>query len=243
MNRFALLALPAIALVASCGSKDGNSTSSAAPVAAAKAPAGTAWTTTVSETPDGGFQMGNPNAPIKLVEYGSRTCPHCAKFSADSSGGLPKYIDSGKVSYEFRDFPIHAPDLAAIMLGRCGGPAPFFTILEQMFAAQPEMLPKLEKLPADAQAKIQGMTPIQQATFWADTVGYREFVEQRGVTAQQANACLTDNSVIDKVNKSLTTADTKYHISGTPTFILNGDVMADINTWDGVEKALKAAGA
>lgn len=243
MNRFALLALPAFALLASCGSKDQNSTSSAAPVAAAKAPAGTAWTTTVSETADGGFQMGNPNAPLKLVEYGSRTCPHCAKFSADSSGGLPRYIDSGKVSYEFRDFPIHAPDLAAIMLGRCGGPAPFFTILEQMFAAQPEMLPKLEKLAADAQAKIQGMTPIQQATFWADTVGYREFVEQRGVTAQQANACLADNSVIDKVTKSLATADTKYHISGTPTFILNGDVMADINTWDGVEKALKAAGA
>jgi protein-disulfide isomerase len=243
MNRFALLSLPAFALIASCGgSKDGNTTSSA-PVAAAKAPAGTDWKTTVSETDDGGFLMGNPNAALKLVEYGSRTCPHCAKFSADSSAGLPNYIESGKVSYEFRDFPIHAPDLAAIMLGRCGGAAPFFTILEQMFAAQPEMLPKLEKLPPETQAKTQGMTPVQQASFWADTVGYREFVEQRGVTSAQANACLADTKVIDKINKSLTTADTKYHISGTPTFILNGDVMADINTWDGVEKALKAAGA
>lgn len=242
MNRFALLALPALALLASCGEKGGN-TSSSAPVAEAKAPTGTQWTTTVSETADGGFLMGNPNAPLKLVEYGSRTCPHCAKFSADSSGGLPKYVESGKVSYEFRDFPIHAPDLAAIMLGRCGGPAPFFTILEQMYAAQPEMLPKLEGLPADTQAKVQVMSPVQQAAFWADTVGYRQFVEQRGVTTAQANSCLADNGVIEKINKSLATADSKYHVSGTPTFILNGDVMADINTWDGVEKALKAAGA
>lgn len=243
MNRFALLALPAFALIASCGDKTGGNTTSAAPVAAASAPAGTQWTTTVSETADGGFQMGNPNAPLKLVEYGSRTCPHCAKFSADSSGKLQTYIESGKVSYEFRDFPIHAPDLAAIMLGRCGGPAPFFTILEQMYAAQPEMLPKLEGLAPDTQAKVQAMTPVQQAAFWADTVGYKQFVEQRGVTTAQANACLADQGVIEKINKSLATADTKYHITGTPTFILNGDVMADINTWEGVEKALKAAGA
>ncbi|WP_293880082.1 thioredoxin domain-containing protein [Sphingomonas sp.] len=242
MNRIALLALPALALVASCGSKDGNTTSSA-PVAAAKPPTGTQWATTVVETPDGGFLMGNPNAALKLVEYGSRTCPHCAKFSAESSTGLPKYIETGKVSYEFRDFPIHAPDLAAILLGRCGGSAPFFTILEQMYSAQPDMLPKLEGLSPELQAKAQAMSPIQQATFWADTVGYRQFVEQRGVTAAQANACLSDTGVIDKLNKSLATADTKYKIQGTPTFILNGDVMADINTWAGVEQALRAAGA
>lgn len=242
MNRFALLSLPAFALIASCGDKDGN-TSSSAPVAAAKAPAGTDWATTVSETADGGFQMGNPNAPVKLIEYGSRTCPHCAKFAADSAGGLPKYIESGKVSYEFRDFPIHAPDVAAIMLGRCGGPAPFFAILEQMFAAQPQMLPKLEGLPADTQAKVQAMSPLQQSAFWADKIGYKEFVEQRGVTTEQANACLADATVIDKINKSLATADTKYKISGTPTFILNGDVIQNVNTWDGVEQALKGAGA
>jgi protein-disulfide isomerase len=242
MNRFAMLALPAFALIASCGSKEGNTTASV-PVAAAKAPAGTDWTTTVSETADGGFRMGNPDAPLKLVEYGSRTCPHCAKFAADSATGLPKYVESGKVSYEFRDFPIHAPDVAAIILGRCGGPAPFFAILEQMFAAQPQMMPKLEGLPADTQAKVQAMAPLQQAAFWADTVGYREFVEQRGVTTAAANACLADNGALDKITKSLSTADTKFHVSGTPTFILNGDVMADINTWDGVEKALKSAGA
>ena len=232
-----------LVLISGCGQQAGNSSAPSAPVVAVKAPAGTTWEATVVETPEGGFLMGNPNAAIKLVEYGSRTCPHCAKFSADSSGLLKAYVASGKVSYEFRDFPIHAPDLAAILLGRCGGPAPYFTILEQMMAAQTEMLPKIEKLPADVQQKLSAMSPVEQAAQWADLLGYRDFVQQRGVSAEAAKTCLADTRAIDKIGKSLASADAQYKITGTPTFILNGGVLSDVNEWNGVERALKAAGA
>ena len=233
--------IPLLALAA-CN-KASNVAKPTGPIVAVSAPAGTTWEATVAETADGGYRMGNPNAPIKLVEYGSRTCPHCAKFSAESAAGLKTYVATGKVSFEFRDFPIHAPDLAAIMLGRCGGPGPYFTILEQMMAAQSTMLPKIEKLPPEMQSKLASMSPNEQAAQWADLVGYRDFVQQRGITADAAKTCLADSGAVDRIGKQLAAADAQYKISGTPTFILNGEVLANVNEWPAVESALKAAGA
>ncbi len=239
-----LLSATALLALAACNSNGGNASAPSAPVAAVKAPAGTEWTTTVTETPDGGYLMGNPNAAIKLIEYGSRTCPHCGKFAAESAGKLQAYVATGKVSYEFRDFPIHSPDVAAILLGRCAGPKPYFDILEQTFAAQAQVLPKLEQLPADLQAKIQGTNDSNlAAVIWADYLGYGEFMQQRGVTADQVKACLADKATVQKMDGWIKNADKQYQITGTPTFILNGNVLPNVNEWPGVEAALKAAGA
>ncbi len=242
-----LISTGALLALAACNATGGNgsaSSTAAAPVMGVKAPPGTEWTATVAETADGGFVMGNPGAPIKLIEYGSRTCPHCGKFAREGAEPLKTYVATGKVSYEFRDFPIHAPDIAAILLGRCAGPKPFFEILEQMYAAQPQVLPLLEKMPPELGAKIQAMTdPNQAAAAWADFLGYREFMQQRGITAAQVNACLADKATVTKMDTWLKTADSQYQVSGTPTFILNGNVLQNINEWPGVEAALKAAGA
>ncbi|MBL7599238.1 thioredoxin domain-containing protein, partial [Escherichia coli] len=85
----------------------------ATPVPTVQAPAGKAWVDMISKTKDGGYLQGNPNAPIKLVEYGSRNCPYCGLFGRTAPEPLRKnYISTGKVSWEFRDFLIHgAPDL------------------------------------------------------------------------------------------------------------------------------------
>ena len=114
--RFAV-SVAALALLSACGG-NGNSSAPAAPVAAVAAPAGQDWTQIVSKTADGGYVMGNPNAAIKLVEYGSRTCPTCGAFGQTGMKPLEeKYVKSGKVSYEFRDFLVHAPDLGVAALG------------------------------------------------------------------------------------------------------------------------------
>ncbi|MCA1653471.1 MAG: DsbA family protein, partial [Sphingomonadales bacterium] len=91
----------------------------AAPVAA---PNGGDWTTVVSRTPAGGFVMGNPNAKVKLIEYGSLTCPHCAEF--EEKGGKPlidNYVKKGLVSFEFRNFVRDPYDITAALIARCGG--------------------------------------------------------------------------------------------------------------------------
>jgi len=216
-----------------------TNTASAAPVAA---PAG-GWTEQVTRTAEGGYMMGNPNAPVKLIEYGSRSCPHCAKFTKE---GVPLlkagYISSGKVSYEFRDFLIHPMDLAAILVGQCNGPSTFFPILDQMMADQDEMVAKLQALPPTFQNTLTG-SPADQATKWAEALGYIQFVGQRGVPESKARACLADSKAIDAISQQMNDSQTKYNVDSTPTFIINGNKVANAYDWATLEPALKSAGA
>ncbi len=235
---------PALALAACGGGNDGNSIS-AAPnsVAAAPAPAGQDWTQVVSKTAEGGYVMGNPNAAIKLIEYGSRTCPTCGAFGQTGMRPLEEtYVKSGKVSYEFRDFLVHAPDLGVAILGHCAGAAPFFPILEQMYLEQPAFLEKLEGA-GPFQQSIQGQPPAQQAAAWANHLGYVDFVKQRGVTDAQAKACLADPKMLTEVANLSETAMRDQDVTGTPTFMLNGQKLDGAVSWPQVEQALKGAGA
>ena len=187
--------------------------------------------------------MGNPDAPVKLVEYGSRSCPHCALFDAE---GVPKlkqqYVATGKVSYEFRDFPVHgAIDMGAILLGRCVPTSAYFPLLNQMMAAQTDLLKDMDKkLPPDAESQLQRMTPAQAATFLADKIGYIDFMKQRGVPEAKSRACLADPKALDAVAKTTQVAGDKYNVTGTPTFLLNGDSIGSLE-WEAVEQKIKDA--
>jgi protein-disulfide isomerase len=231
-------------LAAACSGEGGNTTS-AAPVAAVTAPAGQTWTETVAKTPEGGYRMGNPDAPIKLVEYGSRTCPTCGAFGRDAMQPLAAtYVASGKVSYEFRDYLVHgAPDLAAALLGQCGGPAPFFPILEQMYQIQNDYLDKLQATPPALQQQLQAMPPAQQLAALAQQMALIDFVKQRGVPEAKARACLADSAQIDLLTKQTQDATASGTVTGTPTFLLNGKRLDNTVSWTQVEQALKAAGA
>ena len=244
MIRSILFAATALTLAGCGGPADTSATATANSVAAAPAAAGQDWTKTVSKTAEGGYVMGNPDAAVKLVEYGSRTCPTCGAFGQTATKPLQdNYIKTGKVSFEFRDFLIHAPDLGVAILGECAGPAPFFPILEEMFAGQSGFLTKMEATPPEFQQRLQGMSPSQQATAWVEYLGYLDFVKQRGVTEAQARACLADTARIDAVAKVSETGMRDQQVTGTPTFLLNGKKIDGAVSWPQVEQALKAAGA
>jgi protein-disulfide isomerase len=194
------------------------------------------WVDTVVATPDGGYRMGNPSASAKLIEYGSRTCPHCADFAKESLPDIKKMVATGKLSYEFRDFPIHAPDLAAILLGQCNGAESFFPILEGMFADQSNTLPKLEKLPPTLQTDMQGKSVNQQAEMWANYLGYTDFVGQRGIPETKAKACLADSKAVDLLSKRLQALG--QTIQYTPSFIINGGDVVSGLTWPQIKSQL-----
>lgn len=242
--------LPMLALLlglAACGGEGatGNAAAPAAAVKAAAAPTGQSWTEVVEKTAEGGYRMGNPNAPIKVVEYGSRTCPTCGSFAREGFQPLTtNYVATGKVSFEFRDFLVHgAPDLAAAVTGACGGAAPFFPILEQMYANQEATLKTLETTGADFQAGLQGASPTRIATAWAEKLGYDDFVKQRGVPAAKLNQCLSDEAAITDATKATEAAMQSGDVTGTPTFYLNGEKVEGVVSWKQLEDALKAAGA
>jgi protein-disulfide isomerase len=244
--RFALALLPLLALAA-CGSGTENASTpvtSSTPVAQAAPPAGKQWVDIVSKTPEAGFRQGNPNAPIQLVEYGSRTCPTCGRFAAEGVEPLrQKYVSTGKVSYEFRDFPLHgAPDLALALLNQCVGTDAFFPMLDQMFANQSNFGEKMTALPESFMQQLQAMAPPQAAAAMAEGMGAIEFVKQRGIPEAKARQCLADQATIKSIADVMADASNNRGVQGTPSFFINGKAV-DAAMWSQVETALQAAGA
>ncbi len=243
MIRF-LFGAVAIAALSSCGSA-GNKTTTAAvgPVAAVAPPAGTQWTSTVAVTPDGGYRMGNPAAPIKLVEYGSITCPHCAAFAAEGISPLKaKYVATGKVSYEFRSYLLHGQDLMATELIECGGAEPFFALLEAAYGAQQDWIGKLVALPPAEQQRLLTLPIAAQNAEMAKASGLDEFVAMRGVSREAIAQCLANPKTPDALLKQRDHAN-ELGLTGTPTFLINDKLIENVASWRDLEPELRAAGA
>jgi protein-disulfide isomerase len=243
LGRFALaFAVAPLALgLAACGNKEGGSTSSDQPAAKVAPPAGKAWQDVVVKTPEGGYLMGNANAPIKLVEYGSLSCPHCAKLSNEGFRPLvDNYVNSGRVSYEFRSFAIHGIDLPLTVLASCSGPESFFGLVEQLYQNQEPMMTRAQQ--GDAQAQAAANLPRnQQMVAIAQAYGLIDFFAQRGISVDQAKACLANTAAAEAIAKQAEAAG-KAGIDSTPTLMINGDKL-EAHEWKDLEPVLKNRGA
>lgn len=237
-----LIAAFALLVLAGCSGEGGNTTA-AAPVAAVAAPAGQPWTETVAKT-DEGFLLGNPAAPVKLVEYGARLCPACKGFATAGFDPLIKnYVSTGKVSFEFRDFLIHGPgELGLAALARCTDKSAFFPILEQTYANQDTINQAMMAIPPAQQQALSSRAPTEAVTGWTEAIGGIDFMKQRGLPDAKARACLADQKALDAITKVTQDRGADGTVTGTPTLIVNGNKVDGIG-WPDVEKALKAAGA
>lgn len=238
------IALAAALALAACGSDDAaeGEIAEAAPVAAVPAPAGQAWSEVAAVTPEGGIVAGNPNAPIKLVEYASHTCGHCAEFAGASAEPLrTKYIDSGKVSFEIRN-QIHDPiDLTIAVLARCAGPQAFHALAEQSWA-------NLENIFATVRANEAALTAASQAqgaarfNGVANAAGLYDFFAQRGISRDQAQTCLAKEETATQIAANSESQSEELNVTGTPTFFINGRNVGT-QTWATLEPMLQRAGA
>ena len=213
--------------------------------AAAKAPAKAQvvhdWTRTVAMTPQGGFRMGNPAARVKLVEYGSLACPHCRHFEETGLKPLLQgYVRTGKVSYEFRNMVLNAPDIAVSLLTRCAGAERFFPMSQVVYATQPDWEKRLVDMSAADKAALDKMTDQQQLVRYAQVGGLGDIAARFGVTPVRARQCLADPKGLERL-LDMTRAANDAGINHTPTFAINGKVRDEIATWDELEPALKAA--
>lgn len=209
---------------------------------ARRAPAN--WVSLVVKTPEGGFRQGNPNAPIKLVEYGSRTCPTCRAFAVEGVEPLRReWIASGKLSYEFRDYLIHGvPDLSLALLNQCVAPARFFPVLDEMFANQQAFDAPLHKLIESQPKQVeawQNLPPPQAATKFAEAMGMIAFMKARGLPEAQARRCLASPALIKSVADTYA-GGAKAGVQGTPSFFVNGRRVRAF-TWDQLQPELRAA--
>jgi protein-disulfide isomerase len=144
--------------------------------------------------------LGNPNAPVTIIEYASLTCPHCAQFHKDV---LPKlkerYIAPGKVRLIYRDFPLDQTALAAAALAHCAGPERYFSMLEVLFETQANW--------ARADDPIAALKQLGRLG---------------GLTDEAMAACLADEKLTNGILQGRLAGENEYKIGSTPTFIIDG---------------------
>ncbi len=163
--------------------------------------------------------LGNPKAKIVAIEYAAPMCPHCAHFNEE---GIPilksQYIDTGKVYYIFRVFPIGQPDVAAESLARCLPADNYFAFIDQLYRNQDKWDP--ENGVQDVEGGLVGQARIA------------------GMSAEQAVACMHDKDKNARVMAVSQDAQTRFGISGTPTFVINGEVQTPGAQWPEIKAKL-----
>ena len=229
MTRRPLLALLAAAVLLPVAS---------APAQQRPAPAQRDWTRSVATTPEGGFRMGNPAAPVKLVEYFSLTCPHCADFSREGTPQLIRdYVRGGRVSLEYRNFVLNGLDLAAALISRCATPQNYFPLNHAILASQQQWMNRFAAASDEERQALQGLALPQQMQRVAALSGLDGLAARHGVTADQARACLSDQAGIDRL-LAMQDAGSRAGVNGTPSFAINGRIV-QTNVWAGIEPLLR----
>lgn len=197
------------------------------------------WTETAIRTAEGGFRMGDPNAPVKVIEYLSLTCPHCAEFAAEGGERLfQTYVRNGRVSIEYRNYTLNAYDLAAAFLSRCASPREYFNMTHYLLGHQPQWMGRMQGLTDAQRAELRAMTPIQAMQRLAQMLGLDAIAARHGITPAEQRACLADQAALDRIGQVMQAAQREHNVSGTPTFVINGRI-ADTNTWAGIEPLLR----
>jgi protein-disulfide isomerase len=162
--------------------------------------------------------LGAADAKITVVEYGSMTCGHCANFATKVFPDFKtKYIDSGKIRFVFREFPLDNLAAAASMLARCAGGEKTFPMVETLYAKQAE---------------------------WAFTNGNPvpklfDIAKQAGFTQESFDKCLTDQKLLDQITAQRTRASDALGVSATPTFYINGKRLQETPTLAAFDKMIE----
>jgi protein-disulfide isomerase len=165
--------------------------------------------------------LGNPDAPITIVEYASLTCPHCAHFTNEVLPELKKkWIDTGKAKLVLRDYPLDEPALRAAMIARCAPPDRFYAYTDMFFGAQDK---------------------------WVTARDYRDalarLVKLGGMSREEFDNCLKNTALENKIVEGRLIASKELDVNSTPTFFINGTKFTGAPTVEEFDKALSGLAA
>jgi len=215
----------------------------AAPLVAGASAAGapaqqTDWTKAIGKTAEGAYFVGNPDAKVRLVEYGSMTCNHCANFHAQAMKPLlANYIASGKLAFEFRNLLRDPADISAALLARCAGSSRFFAASGAMFEQQEVWLGQLRVADRDALTKA-----VQERDFagLARIAGLDLLAGKHGVSPAQASVCLKSQAELETILAMTQKANEAYGINSTPSFLIN-DRLVPVHDWASLKPLIEQA--
>jgi protein-disulfide isomerase len=203
-------------------------------------PVPTNWNNTILVTPSGSHLLGNPKAETRLTEFISYTCSHCADFDRQASDRMRLYmVGPGKLSIEIHNFVRDPIDMTAAMLTNCGPAAKFVMNHTAFLRSQSVWLARAEK---STQAQRNRWTTGNAASRFraiANDFGFYAIMERRGYSRTAVDSCLADGAMAKRLAEQ-TKAATEMGVSGTPSFLLNGELLAGTHTWDALRLQLEA---
>ena len=164
----------------------------------------------------GDMAIGAPEAPISIIEYFSLTCPHCRDFHTNTFPRLQtEYIETGKVRFIARDFPLNRPALDAAILAQCAGPERYFAFIETLF------------------------NTFDNWTRAADYVkALGQIGQLGGVSTAQFDDCLGDSELEARIFSTMLDAQNTYDVKSTPTFVINGKKQEGSTHFEAFSKSL-----
>lgn len=199
------------------------------------------WSTHVVQAPSGAYLIGNPAAKVRLVEYLSYTCGHCADFMAESKTPLKDgYVRRGAVRIEVRHAVRDPVDMAAALLARCAGPGGFVSATNAIFAEQRDWARRGGAWWQVNAAALQSETRLMQLKAVAEASGLSTLMRSRGMSDATINQCFATPTDLNRLT-AMAEASWKV-IQGTPTFVINGKTGGG-GHWETLEPELRAAGA
>lgn len=166
------------------------------------------------------MSLGNPRAPVTVVEYASLGCPHCAVWARDVFPAFKKtYIDTGKVRFVLKEMLFGNSTLAAagFMTARCAGPAKYFQVVDAIFDQQAQI----------EEGGVKAMLKVAQAA---------------GLTEDQFKACLQNQAALDTLQTRTDRYVSDDKITGTPTFVIGKQKLEGDQTMAQLATAIDAAG-
>lgn len=195
------------------------------------------WNAAVVVTPQGGYIRGNPDAPVKLVEFISYTCPHCAHFEVESDATLQLgFLRTGKGSIEVRPFFRNVIDVTAALLATCGPSTKFFGNHAAILRGQEKWLHQ------PSQAEIARWSNPDFATRMraiASDLHLYELMEARGYGRPELDRCLANKPLAEKLANQTNDAVQTLKVQGTPSFLINGELQDGVYSWDGLKPKLE----
>ena len=185
--------------------------------------------------------MGNPAARVKLVEYLSLTCPHCADFARQGTPRLiANHVRTGRVSLEYRNFVLNPVDGAASLLARCSGPANFFRFADRLLATQPQWAGRAENVIRTQGDQLNALPIGDRLVRLGEQSGLTALAAEHGVPAARARICLADEAGLTRLGEIYQAAEA-LGVNGTPTFLING-AKVEANSWPQIEALIRRAG-
>lgn len=186
--------------------------------------------------------LGDPDAPVTLIEFASMSCPHCARFHVEALPGIKEaYIDTGKVKLEFRDFPLNGAAVFGGALAHCAAPERYFSWLDLIFKTQSEWATAGFHMDGDQWAAfLQNDCPRDDwPGIWEKLA---ELGRTGGMSERRVGACLCDVDLQNALLQSRADAVAEYDIDSTPSFVLDGRRLDGPPTDGDLERAIAAHG-